>query len=205
MYQLRIMDSEVSSFISEMELLYGAEFTLALLKLRQQRGASTRKIVVNSKKIKVIGWFHELWVCERVHNYAISLGLDFHRRKSLVIAALLHDLYEDFLDELLCFDVEIRNLVFMVSKNHHSFSGFNGMNEDGMVLKTADRVINLTTCVGVFSINKIKNYIAETDDMIASFENKYGLISGFCVTELNLAREKLKGNYNEDDFGNKSV
>lgn len=66
-------------------------------------------------------------------------------------------MHEDFELKLDDFNEDVRGLVFQLSKNHENYRGFSGMDERAMLIKTADRVINLTTCFGIFSEKRFQN------------------------------------------------
>lgn len=161
--------------------------------LVSSRQGEVRRILLNGEKIKCANYMHEIWVADQVRKVCSSLGVIRERRGNLIIAAILHDLYEDFnISDFGCSD-EVSKIVFEVSKNHSAYNGYVGMSEDAMILKTSDRLVNLTTCVGVFSTNKIQNYHLDTEIMIESFISSGTDIGKKCGELLKLGiRGELK-------------
>ena len=133
-----------------------------------------------------------------VEKYCEHLGITGSLKKNLIVAAVLHDLYEDFLYDMEGFDEQIKRIVFEVSKNHSAYGGFSKIGMEGIVLKTADRSVNLYTCVGVFSNKKISQYIMETREMIHAFDGT-DAIRLFCQNELIFNLALLEERINESN------
>lgn len=87
-----------------------------------------------------------------------------------LIAALLHDVSEDYdvsISEIASrYGERVAAAVFLLDKNgkttENYFQGIAG-NEIASVVKGADRMHNLQSMVGVFSIDKQKKYVAEVE------------------------------------------
>lgn len=193
-----ISQQNLVSFLDEMIGKYGDEFKRAAELVIHHRRGQHRQIKLNETKTKVANHLHEFWVCNLVEKYCEQLGITGSLKKDLIVAAVLHDLYEDFMDDLDGFNEKIKSIVFDVSKNHSSYGGFSKMGIEGVVLKTADRSVNLFTCIGVFSNKKIAQYIEETKEMIHAFDGT-DAIRFFCHNELIFNLALLEERFNESN------
>lgn len=193
-----ISQQNLVSFLDEMIEKYGDEFKRAAELVIHHRRGQSRKIKLNGIKTTVENYLHEFWVCNLVEKYCEQLCITGILKRDLIIAAVLHDLYEDFMDDLDGFDEKIKSIVFDVSKNHPTYGGFSKMGIAGVVLKTADRSVNLFTCIGIFSNKKISQYIEETKEMIHSFDGT-DAIRLFCHNELIFNLALLEERINESN------
>lgn len=179
-------------------LSFTSDISNAIELVMRMRGNESRQILIGEHKIKIQNYAHEVWVANLVHHFSWELSLSHEQTITLILAAILHDMYEDFELLLEDFNEEVRGLVFQLSKNHENYHGFSGMNSYAMLIKTADRVINLSTCFGVFSEEKLLKYLLETDEMINQFTNK-NEFSDFCVGKLQIAKRELMEKINESN------
>lgn len=191
---MTIFDDLLIENIERLSLNNDISNAIALVK--RMRKNESRKILIGEHKIKIQNYAHEVWVANLVHHFSWELSLSQEQTTTLILAAILHDMHEDFELKLDDFNEDVRGLVFQLSKNHENYRGFSGMDERAMLIKTADRVINLTTCFGIFSEKKISKYLLETDEMINQFSNK-NQFSDFCVGKLQIAKRKLMESINE--------
>lgn len=179
-------------------LSVNSDISNAIQLVMRMRNNESRKILIGEHKIKIPNYAHEVWVANLVHHFSWELSLSQEQTTTLILAAILHDMHEDFELTLDDYDEEVRVLVFQLSKNHENYRGFSGMDQRAMLIKTADRVINLSTCYGIFSEEKISKYLLETEEMINEFSNKFEF-SDFCVRKLKIAKRKLMESINESD------
>lgn len=138
---------------------------------------------------------HPLWVAE----YLYDLG----ENEEIVTAALLHDLLEDYPECTSIFyseiPPEIRQLVSMLTKQkEQSISDYYKrikFNVNASAIKGADRLHNILTMVGVFSIDKMKSYIQETEEYVLPML-KYWHSSELCKKEyLEITQILINLNY----------
>lgn len=193
---MTIFDDLLIENIERLSLNNDISNAIALVK--HMRKNESRKILIGEHKIKIQNYAHEVWVANLVQHFSWQLSLSHEQTSILILAAILHDMYEDFELLLEDFNEEVRGLVFQLSKNHENYHGFSGMDSYAMLIKTADRVINLTTCFGIFSEKKISKYLLETDEMINQFSNK-NQFSDFCVEKLQIAKRELMEKINESN------
>lgn len=180
------------------KLSLNSDISNAIELVIRMRKNQIRKVLINGHKIKIRNYAHEIWVANLVQHFSWQLSLSHEQTSILILAAILHDMYEDFELLLEDFNEEVRGLVFQLSKNHENYHGFSGMDSYAMLIKTADRVINLSTCFGVFSEEKLLKYLLETDEMINQFTNK-NEFSDFCVGKLQIAKRELMEKINESN------
>lgn len=107
-----------------------------------------------------------------IASYLMTLGI---ASESLLIVAILHDLAEDYPDEWEVYSnefstlllqtelVAIKNLNKNLFKTHsHYYSNMSNYLLSALV-KGGDRINNVQTMRGAFSVEKMKSYIAESE------------------------------------------
>jgi GTP pyrophosphokinase len=102
----------------------------------------------------------------------------------LLASAILHDVIEDCntskSDLILAhgFNQEIANIVSLLSKTKDmtTFAYYTEISKDAraILIKVADRCHNISTMIGAFTIEKMKEYVAETEQHVIPLI-KYGV------------------------------
>ncbi|HVI40100.1 MAG TPA: HD domain-containing protein [Anaerovoracaceae bacterium] len=116
---------------------------------------------------------HQLSIGQYIRTFVNHLD---HPEETLA-AAFLHDVCEDYdvgFEEIETkFGIEVGRAVRLLSKEHRGdktplevYYKEIGKNRIAAVVKGADRVNNIQTMVGVFSLEKQKKYIEETESLV---------------------------------------
>lgn len=185
-------EQKISEFMGVLQTRSDANIVGAInLLLQHRKDDKKRKVCINGVCFLTENLAHELSVCHM--SAAVMIGIltlyDFKNIglvgidvvNKVMSVALMHDLVEDKVgvdfrgagvsDELV-------QHVYKLSRNHDLYGGYESMNDVEQVVKCADRLVNLDTCVGVFKEAKVAKYVEDTRSMIHTFANSgtaYGL------------------------------
>lgn len=124
-------------------------------------------------------WTHPLYIASVIRTFPLG-----EHEESVLVTAFLHDYFEDRpemafrLEEV--FDKEILQYSRVLDKNYFSVAKavggkalqneryYEALNKHPytIIVKAVDRYHNLNTMVGVFSMEKIEEYITETEEFV---------------------------------------
>ena len=173
-------DQKISEFVRFLQTRRDANIVGAInLLLQHRKDDKQRKVCINGVCFLTENLAHELSVCHMAT--AVMMGILVHYDSGytdvvdkVMAVALMHDLVEDKVgvdfrgagvsDELV-------HHVYKLSRNHELYGGYEAMNDIEQVVKCADRLVNLDTCVGVFKREKVAKYVEDTKSMIHAFRN----------------------------------
>lgn len=174
----------------------GLPQTHKALELAQKYHKGLRKDGVTPEfahQVFIAGYIRDIW----------PLNLD-----DILAAAFLHDLLEDYdysLEELQSqFDPYICSLVWLLTKKYkgvvkspEEYYSFIAVSYAATLIKSVDRIHNLHTMVGVFSDEKQRRYVEETEKYIipmleSSCEEASGRTLRNALTVLNIQLTQIK-------------